>query len=500
MKKTCLLIALCGCVGEVSVDGDPMMPSNPVTPTQPTQPMNPTQPTNPMDPMNPPPPTCTGEATGWLPKGSTQLADLCSRGYQDPIAKAFCASPSPSISNLDDVLKTIGLPFAPGPYASGMLMSGQNGNPGYVMTAQSTSITTRKVSQLNPRAILFTPPLARGRMTGTPKPNASYVAMGFTRGDEAVELLGKDPANGQPRFFLLKYTLACEAAPGGCTNADLYTPNVEKNFTSWSLYSEDDLKDTTLDCLQCHQPQGPGTPKMLRMQELQRPWQHWMYNDATGVAALRADFHGAHGTTEAYGGIPGQIMDLADVQQLEAFVENNGYINQPNEFDGKTILAELTAGGTSATWSSEYANSEAGNDIPVPYFGTMATDPLKVQALITQYSGVVSGSLPASALGDMSDVFTDTAERAMTHKPAMGLTGQQILVQVCQQCHNSRLDQTISRASFNVEKLAQLSPVEKQEAIRRINTAPDACDHMPPQRFRELDANEIALVTAALSQ
>jgi hypothetical protein len=100
----------------------------------------------------------------------------------------------------------------------------------------------------------------------------------------------------------------------------------------------------------------------------------------------------------------------------------------------------------------------------------------------------------------MSDVFTDTTQRALTHKPATGLTGRQILVQVCQQCHNSRLDQTISRASFNVERLDSLSPVEKQEAIRRINTSPDACDHMPPLRFRELDANEIALVQAELAK
>jgi mono/diheme cytochrome c family protein len=100
----------------------------------------------------------------------------------------------------------------------------------------------------------------------------------------------------------------------------------------------------------------------------------------------------------------------------------------------------------------------------------------------------------------MTAVFNDTAERAMTHKPALGLSGQQILVQVCQQCHNSQLDQTISRAVFNVETLATLPPAVKAEAIRRINLPPDACAHMPPQRFRDLDAAEIALVQAVLSQ
>ena len=60
--------------------------------------------------------------------------------------------------------------------------------------------------------------------------------------------------------------------------------------------------------------------------------------------------------------------------------------------------------------------------------------------------------------------------------------------------------QAVERRVLEVVLAVQRPAVEKQEAIRRINTAPDACDHMSPQRFRELDGNEIALVTAALSQ
>jgi hypothetical protein len=130
----------------------------------------------------------------------------------------------------------------------------------------------------------------------------------------------------------------------------------------------------------------------------------------------------------------------------------------------------------------------------------VATDPVKVQALINQYTAVAAGTLPRAQLGDLGDVFTDAAQRAMTHKPALGLDGKQLLVQVCQECHNSRLDQTISRASFNIEKLAQLPRAEKDEAIRRINTPKAACEHMPPERFRELDAAEIALIQAELQK
>jgi hypothetical protein len=337
-------------------------------------------------------------------------------------------------------------------------------------------------------------------VTGALKPNPSYVAVAFTRGDQAIELLAKDPTTGDIRFFFLKYEQACNSAPGGCTSGDLYTPAVESSFTSWSLYDDQDLKDTTIDCLQCHQPGGPTTPRILRQQELQRPWQHWMYNDTINVAPLRTDFHAAHGTTEAYGGIPGPAIDAGDVQQLEAFVENNGFMTQPNEFQGKTIAAELAATGSSPTWQSLYQGSENGQFIPVPYFGSSATDPTKVSALIQQYQAVAAGTLPASTLGDMSDVFTDAAERAMTHKPALGLSGSEILVQVCQQCHNSHLDPTISRSLFDVEHLDSMSRAEKDEAIRRINLPADSCSHMPPTRFRDLDANEISLVQTELQK
>lgn len=495
-------LALAAACGSAS-SGDPAGIAPP-TPGEPADAAAPTPPATPRGDAAPTSgPACTGNPTALLDQGPTQLAKLCSRGYGDPITHAFCGATPPTVASVTDALKALGLDFQPGPYANG-LTSGQHGNPSFMLSAQSTSLTKRMVSQLNPRAIFFTPPLARGRMTGPPKPNPSYEAMAFTRGDQAIELLAKDPTmnggKGDIRFFFLKYEQACNSAPGGCTPGDLYTPAVESNFVSWSLYDDEDLKDTSLDCRQCHQPAGPGTPRMLRMQELQRPWQHWMYNDALDVDALRADFHGAHGTAEAYGGIPGAAMDFGDVQQLEAFVENNGFITQPNEFLGKAIASELAANGTSATWQSLYQGSAAGQFIPVPYFAPSATDPTLVQALGSQYAAVAAGTVPANQLGDMKNVFTDPAQRAMTHKPALGLSGRQILTQICQQCHNSRLDQTISRSLFNVEILDTLPRAEKDEAIRRINLPQDQCSHMPPTRFSELDAAEIALAQAELQK
>ncbi len=66
--------------------------------------------------------------------------------------------------------------------------------------------------------------------------------------------------------------------------------------------------------------------------------------------------------------------------------------------------------------------------------------------------------MPAGQLGDMKNVLAESAQRAMTDRTT-GLTGRQILVQVCQQCHNRRLDQTITRARFNIETLDTLDPL-----------------------------------------
>jgi hypothetical protein len=163
-------------------------------------------------------------------------------------------------------------------------------------------------------------------------------------------------------------------------------------------------------------------------------------------------------------------------------------------------MNQVASGGSSSAWQAQYQASEDGQYIPVPYFDFRATDPTKVQALAQQYSAVLGGTLPASQLGDMTDVFSDAAKRAMTHEPALGLTGRQILVQVCQECHNSHLDQTISRAQFDVEKLDTLDRAEKDEAIRRINLPQNDCSHMPPTRFRDLGPAEIALVQAELQK
>ena len=56
----------------------------------------------------------------------------------------------------------------------------------------------------------------------------------------------------------------------------------------------------------------------------------------------------------------------------------------------------------------------------------------------------------------------------MNSRPNAGATGNEIFVQLCQGCHNSRLDQSLSRARFNVEQLAQMSADELAAATAEL--------------------------------
>jgi hypothetical protein len=67
-----------------------------------------------------------------------------------------------------------------------------------------------------------------------------------------------------------------------------------------------------------------------------------------------------------------------------------------------------------------------------------------------------------------------------------GLDGKGVLLQACAQCHNGRLDQTVSRARFDVD-LDRLGRSQKDRAIERLLLPEGDPRHMPPARLRSLD-------------
>ena len=460
------------------------------------------------DPLNAEPDPLSA-AVGFK-SGAAQLADLCARKNGDAVSLAFCATATPPpITSLVDLQKLLGLDFKPG-----NIGNGTGGNPAFVLTGHSSSLVTRFTSAINPRAIIFTPPKSRGRV-GTPQPLASFVAMGFVRGEQFVELVSNDPTanggKGDLNFFLFRFEQACNAKPGGCSSNDLLTPAVESGYTGYSLYQDSDIKNTVFDCLQCHQTGGPGTNKILRQQELQNPWGHFFRNNRSNGQAMLADYTAAHGTAETYAGIPGAVLfnpnttnnngnvttgGGPDPAALEGLVENQGFKAQPNEFITNQILDK----GASATWLGLYGNSKLSKDIPPPYHENRVTDPTKLANATTAYKNAMAGLGPLAV--DIRDVFLDAALQDLTFRPSADLVtakdGLGILVQICQQCHNPTLDQTLSRAKFDVTKLATMAREEKDKAILRLNLDATLFRRMPPPRFRGLSPEEIQLVTTEL--
>jgi hypothetical protein len=445
--------------------------------------------------------------------GAAQLAQLCARGNADAVSKAFCAtSTPPTITSITDLQALVGLAFQ-----AGNNDNGTGGNPAFVLTGHSTSLVTQFTTPINPRAIIFTPPNTRGRV-GTPKPLASFVAMGFVRGEQFVELVSNDPtANagaGDLRFFLFRFEQACNGTVNGCNLNDLLTPAVESNITSYSLYQDVDVQNTIFDCLQCHQPAGVGTPNILRMQELQNPWGHFFRNNRSNGQQMLAAFTAAHGTTETYAGIPGAVINNPannnnngagpftgegpDPAALEGLVENQGFQKQPNEFDTGTLLNN----GESAGWETLYQNAENGLDIPPPYHENLPTDPTLLASATTAYKTAMTNSSPLTT--DIRDIFLATALPDLTFAPnATFLTssdGTALLTQMCHQCHNPSLDQTLTRARFDVTKLTTMPAAELQKAIVRLNLPADSFQKMPPTRFRALSPAEITLATQVLNQ
>jgi hypothetical protein len=65
---------------------------------------------------------------------------------------------------------------------------------------------------------------------------------------------------------------------------------------------------------------------------------------------------------------------------------------------------------------------------------------------------------------------------------------------MCQQCHHSLLDLTISRERFLVDQLDQMTREEKDLAIQRLQLPDDNRLAMPPVLFRTISDAERQLM------
>jgi hypothetical protein len=407
----------------------------------------------------------TGEFEG-LPTGIAQWKRLCSRGYQDSITQTFCSGDvPPEITSLAALQQELAFEID------------NIRNTRVVVTGLSTCVGLRRVTPLNPQAIFVTPPPGIS-------PTPMFTIMAFARGEPLVELVSRDYVADRLRFFVLRFYPRCESNEGGCNFADLFTPSIEADWTGYTLYDDETIKNTPLDCLACHQRDGSSTKKILRMQELGSPWNHWFSGYSNLPNNRRADFSAAH---ELYAGITPNRVDLPS--NLEDFVRHNQY-DQPNEYNSSVINREMEQMGVSYSWQALYERSVWGDAIPPPYYGFDQTDPARVAPMISAYQRVMRGELARELLPDIRDTLLDSALPALSIRPKQGLDGHLILRQMCSRCHNSRLDQTQTRALFNVDTLDLLDSSERQLAVDRMNLPDDDPHKMPPPRFHVLSPDE----------
>lgn len=509
-------------------------------------------------------------------KGAKQIAILCAElsaiNRQDIISDTFCGQNKPNITSLGDLQDVLGIGFVLPPVFS----NGFGGNPRFVLTGHSTSLVSRSTSAINPRAIIMSNFNVDAQTGGA-------VAIGFNRGEQFVEIVTIEAATGKLFFYLFVFEQACNLN-NQCNNGDLLTRKIELNWTDFTLYSQTDLSNTILDCLQCHQPDGPDTHSILRMQEINFPWTHYMSQFLDGGTALLNDFFAAHTDTESYANIPATIIHLSDPATLELFILENSEgtslspptlplipppilpplppqpspgigllishplvpsppvappappiapppsgpipvppffgASQPNQFDSAIIETEIRLSnpqqpvvnlpsGSSVSWELIYEASVRGEFIAVPYHDVKVTDPVKLATMTKAYQDYMKGILAPENLPDIRDVFLDEKIRDIGFKVKAGLDGAGIITQACTQCHNSKLNQTISRSKFNVD-FDMMSDLQGGRltgeardavlaiAISRLSLNSTDIRKMPPEMFKTLDQAEIDLTSQYL--
>jgi mono/diheme cytochrome c family protein len=143
----------------------------------------------------------------------------------------------------------------------------------------------------------------------------------------------------------------------------------------------------------------------------------------------------------------------------------------------------------SPTWDTLYQGFKRGEHLALPYFATRATDPIKQAALSDAYQRYRAQQLDPRALPDLADIYPDDpqtrAEIGLQTEPLA--TPAETLIQACGSCHNDVLDQTVSRARFNID-LARLTPAERELAIVRLEANSESSEVMPPHETRQLAA------------
>jgi hypothetical protein len=365
----------------------------------------------------------------------------------------------------------------------------------------------RSVSSLNPRAFVFED------RTNTIRTPDSIVAAGFTRGEQLVELVALDPHTYEYNFYLLRFEQACNASR--CTPLDLLSASIERDWTGFTLYSDDDLVDTPLDCHSCHRPYGKNTHKLLLMRQLIDPWMHWgdfrggderflcpvqPADGSSGKVVITTDGLDAlaalEGTSGTYAGVP--VAELLRAKSGEFFVEllndagqivtTSPIVQTPSEqpyLQTREVLCERFYTGTSKTWDEE-RRAFLARGFPMPYYGPDVTDPHRRTEVLADRDGFLrrhedddAFELTFSFIG--RDVATDVGLI-----PRADDSAADILRSMCVRCHAGDTDPQLRRSRFDATKLDTIDPAAFREVRRRLTLPARSPELMPPRRTGEL--------------
>jgi hypothetical protein len=444
-----------------------------------------------------PPPEDVWLAT--VGSGPAQNARVCARGAGDPVARAFCAQPTPEIDSLQRLLQVLALdrPFPARVEAT---------------TTHSLGLAGRAVTALNPRVIFaaMTVPDNELRPDGT-------LAVAFSRGEQFVELAAYDPGAATLNLYLGHFRQACNARPGaGCGPRDLLGPAVETGWREFTLYAAEDLEDTPLDCLSCHQRSG-GQPDVGRrnrflMRQFSGPWLHWAGPVTSRVDCAPEGFARLPDLLSLRAAVTGEThyagVSLADLESrdsgrdLEAFIALANVaaglgqeltpgalfpsmaLGEPYVLPSEAVLQESLCGSELVNWRRYRDAVLTVAGLPVPFHAPDVLDHDRADSDAGRYAERLAAS-PGDAFSLAASWLRDEAAEGSGFRFATGDPAL-VLRQACVRCHGPGTRPELRRARFNVESLGHVAPAQAREVIRRLSLPADDPQAMPPARAVDL--------------
>lgn len=468
-------------------------------------------------------------------RGAAQTERVCMRAARDAVASALCSSTRPAIASLADLHSVLGVNDAQPPQqgqgngdGNDDAAAGDQASTAPIrlsgMTAHSASLVSRFVSALNPRVVIGVVP---GGANADARP---MFALGFARGEPFVELVAYDFSARAVNFYLLAFEPSC--ANEHCTPAELLSESIESGWQGTTLYRAEDLANTPLDCLSCHQPEGASGPRRVLMRQLRNPWMHWMPLEPRGANCADADaggngmgrgryvnpglfqtFQQAHAGEARYAGLPLDAMNMLPAgAQLEAFVQTFEGVagalrgqrggmaggGEPAEFPSREVLSESLCGSGHDAWSS-YAAPLRSAGLPVPFYMPDVLEAGEREQAAKNYGAYLDAHKGSDEFELVSGWMSAEAQAAIGFQPSAGADATQVLREMCVRCHNDATDSMLTRSRFNAQSPERWDAAVAQKALERIALPADDPEHMPPRRFGELGAEGFDSLRAYLA-